>query len=281
MKAKHFCFQRRFLLLLFLSLFTFSQALAIRSAEVPRIVPLARAHAHNDYEHPRPLLDALDHGFCSVEADIHLVDGELLVAHDRHQVRPDRTLQALYLDPLRDRARKHRGRVYPDGPPLILLIDIKSGAEETYVLLREVLFQYSEILTAFHPDKTITNAVTVILSGNRPRALMERETVRHAAYDGRLSDLGLELSPHFMPLISDNWGRFFSWRGEGEMPAGERLQLRALVEQAHREKRVIRFWASPDRPPVWRELEAAGVDLINTDNLPGLKDFLLKEAAGI
>ena len=26
----------------------------------------------------RPLLDALEHGFCSVEADVHLVDGALL-----------------------------------------------------------------------------------------------------------------------------------------------------------------------------------------------------------
>ena len=26
-------------------------------------VPLIHAHAHNDYEHKRPLLDALDHGF--------------------------------------------------------------------------------------------------------------------------------------------------------------------------------------------------------------------------
>ena len=50
-----------------------------RSSEVE---PLAQAHAHNDYEHPRPLLDALDHGFTSVEADVWLVDGELLVAHD-------------------------------------------------------------------------------------------------------------------------------------------------------------------------------------------------------
>ena len=26
-------------------------------------VPLVHVHAHNDYEHKRPLLDALDHGF--------------------------------------------------------------------------------------------------------------------------------------------------------------------------------------------------------------------------
>ena len=34
------------------------------------VIPLARAHAHNDYLHPRPMLDALDAGFTSVEADI-------------------------------------------------------------------------------------------------------------------------------------------------------------------------------------------------------------------
>ena len=33
-----------------------------------------------------PLFDALEQGFCSVEADIHLVDGKLLVAHDLKDV---------------------------------------------------------------------------------------------------------------------------------------------------------------------------------------------------
>src|SRR5713226_4549315 len=94
-------------------------------------VPLTRAHAHNDYEHARPLLDALDHGFCSVEADIYLVEGKLLVAHDRNKIQPERTLQALYLDPLRERVRQNGGRVYRGGPSLTLLIDVKSDAEKT------------------------------------------------------------------------------------------------------------------------------------------------------
>ncbi len=62
--------------------------------------PLLHAHAHNDYEHARPLFDALDHGFCSIEADVYVVNGQLLVAHDREKVSPSRTLQALYLDPM-------------------------------------------------------------------------------------------------------------------------------------------------------------------------------------
>ena len=50
----------------------------VRAEEKKPVAPLARAHAHNDYLHERPLLDALDHGFTSVEADIFLVDGKLL-----------------------------------------------------------------------------------------------------------------------------------------------------------------------------------------------------------
>src|SRR5579863_3505263 len=92
------------------------------------VKPLPSAHAHNDYLHERPLLDALDHGFTSVEADIFLVQGKLLVAHDIAALRPERTLAALYLDPLRQRIRNHDGWVYDKGRSLTLLIDIKSDA---------------------------------------------------------------------------------------------------------------------------------------------------------
>ena len=51
------------------------------SQEATEPVPLERAYAHNDYEHERPLYDALDHGFESMEADIRLNDGDLVVSH--------------------------------------------------------------------------------------------------------------------------------------------------------------------------------------------------------
>jgi hypothetical protein len=46
----------------------------------PTTTPLA--HAHNDYEHARPLDDALALGFPSVEADVWLRDGAIAVSHD-------------------------------------------------------------------------------------------------------------------------------------------------------------------------------------------------------
>src|SRR5262245_27609964 len=78
--------------------------------------PLIQAHAHNDYEHQRPLLDALDHGFCSVEADIYLVDDRLLVAHEREKVKPDSTLESLYLELREERVKQNGVSVYRGGP---------------------------------------------------------------------------------------------------------------------------------------------------------------------
>src|SRR5438128_5434685 len=106
--------------------FTFVAFLLLCAGCAAQPTPLIHAHAHNDYEHPRPLLDALDCGFCSIEADVHLIDGQLVVAHDADKAVPSRTLERLYLKPLRDRLCHHGGRVYPGGPTVTLLIDIKS-----------------------------------------------------------------------------------------------------------------------------------------------------------
>lgn len=241
------------------------------------VTPLPRAHAHNDYLHARPLLDALDQGFCSVEADIWLVDGQLLVAHDSKDIRPERTLQKLYLDPLVARVKQNDGRVFLNGPAFTLLIDIKSESTNTYIALRKVLESYAPMLTRFQTAKTETNAVTIIISGNRPRGLMTAEATRFASYDGRLADLEAVDSPHLIPLISDNWALHFKWRAkaeEGPLPDAERAKLRTLISRAHQQGRRIRFWGAPDQPAMWRELHVAGVDYLNTDHLADMRSFL-------
>ncbi|MBI3464302.1 MAG: hypothetical protein HY000_14785 [Planctomycetes bacterium] len=246
--------------------------------EPTTVQPLLQAHAHNDYEHARPLHDALSHGFTSVEADVYLVEGKLLVAHDRSDARPDRTLESLYLDPLRDRARQFGGRIYQGGPTLTLLIDIKSEAEATYAALRGVLAGYRDILTRVDNGQLHSGAVTVVISGNRPQETIAAETTRYAGIDGRLTDLGSDRPSHLLPLISDNWQLHFTWNGAGDMPGAEREKLRSIVSRAHERGRRVRFWATPDNEALWRELVAAEVDLINTDNLAGLEAFLRKSA---
>ncbi len=243
------------------------------------IVPLPRAHSHNDYEHARPLWEALENGFCSVEADIHLRDGELLVAHDPDQVKKSRTLERLYLRPLRALAQANGGRVFPNGPPILLLIDIKTEAEPTYRQLETVLARYRGLLTEFEGATIKTNAVTVIVSGNRPRDIMRAQEKRLAGFDGRTADLSLQLPTSFAPLVSDSWRLHFAWNGIGEFPSDQRARLRDFVAQAHAQGKRLRFWAVPDQEPAWRELFEAGVDHINTDRLPDLAGFLRPLAA--
>ena len=240
-------------------------------------VPLIHAHAHNDYVHKRPLFNALDDGFCSVEADIYLVDGQLLVAHERSQVKPERTLQALYLDPLRERVKKNGGHVYPGGPEFTLLVEIKADWQTTYPVLREVLKQYAGMLTTFRPGVTETNAIRVIITGHRSREMFAGETIRYAALDGDLVDLDSDSPADLIPWISSNWAPNFKWRGTGPMPEADLVKLKQIVAKAHQQGRRVRFWGAPDRPVFWGEMLANGVDLINIDDLDGAQKFLLKK----
>jgi hypothetical protein len=253
----------------------------LQSAPQVDATPVRGAHAHNDYEHKRPLLDALDQGFTSVEADVFLVEDRLCVAHEPNDIRRDKTLQSLYLQPLRERVKRNGGRVYRDGPQCILLIDLKTAAEPTYRKLHEILSEYREMLTTFGPDGRREGALLVIVSGNRPLELMRSQEIRYAGYDGRLADLDSDLAADVIPMISDNWSRNFAWRGEGPMPAQERKKLEEIVRKSHAKGRLVRFWETPDRrsaarEAVWTELLSSGVDLINTDDLEGLRRFLLE-----
>lgn len=233
-----------------------------------------QTHAHNDYEHTRPLHDALDQGFASVEADVYLIDGQLLVAHDRADVSPTRTLAGLYLDPIRKRIGERGGSVHGDEQTFVLLIDIKSDGDTTYQALDELLTKYDDVLTHVTDALVQKRPVVAIVSGNRAMKAIAEDSSRFVGIDGRLPDLSSDQPAHLMPLISDHWGRNFSWKGEGNIPEHERTKLNKVIRTAHASGRQVRFWATPDREPVWKVLKEAGVDLINTDDLVGLSKFV-------
>ncbi|RYG35876.1 hypothetical protein EON81_11420 [bacterium] len=233
--------------------------------------PIPFGHSHNDYERSRPLLDALDAGVMSVEADVFLKDGDLFVAHEESGIKPGQTLKSLYLDPLKAKEKSLPGELW-------LMVDIKKDGEAVYAKLAAQLESYRPMLTSFsEKDGVSVRSVRIVLSGDRPIDTVTKAKERLVFLDGRLSDLDPNFTDaQLYPLISDDWNATFNWKGTGAFSFGEEAKLNLIVERAHKQRQKLRFWGTPDQEVVWRMLRKVGVDLIGTDDLSKLKAFAAK-----
>ncbi len=254
----------------------FFVTLTLRGQQFPHI----HAHAHNDYLHPHPLQDALDNGFISVEADIYLINGDLYVSHQRPASRDSaKTLRALYLNPLATRIKEHHGKVYDNYPGIFyLMIDIKSDGVSTSRVLKDQLEKYRSIISIIHDTTEETGKpVKIFLSGNRigvPVQNIMNNSVHLFSLDGRPEDLGKNIPSSLMPVVSDNYYKFLSWKGKGKVNPEEESRLDKFISRAHAEHKKTRLWGGPDNQVIWKYLLDHGIDLINTDRLHDLAVFL-------
>lgn len=226
-------------------------------------------HAHNDYEHERPLFDALSYGFHSVEADIHLWEGRLVVAHDE-PVAPFLDFEEAYLFPLRKRWQENEGKVYADDErPFFLLIDVKTEAKATWETLQKLLSNYDDILELGNK----AGGVRPIISGNRSPELLS-DTYTLAAYDGRPSDLGKGHDALRMPWISENYVKVIGSLNRGIPTEEEQAKISSLAKKVHAEGKLFRLWFTPESEEVWEILLQCGVDILNTDDLARARTFV-------
>ncbi|WP_374951302.1 phosphatidylinositol-specific phospholipase C/glycerophosphodiester phosphodiesterase family protein [Mucilaginibacter sp.] len=239
---------------------------------------LENAFAHNDYKHKRPLSDALDYGIGNIEADIFLHKGNLTVAHLLPFFRKGKTLENLYLRPLFERFAIQESIYSGYSKPVILMIDIKSDADKTYIELAKQLDKYRSILTSYEDGIVTERAVTVIISGHKPYELMARENLRYAFID---DDLKKSRSGNFLSdlclMASAKYSKILNWNGKKPITTLQKEKLCKFVNNAHIAGEKVRLWAIPQNPAVWATLMDCGVDLINSDNLAGMKTFFDKK----
>ena len=237
-----------------------------------------RCHSHNDYLSRNPLSNAINKKFKSIEVDIVLHDNSLYVAHHKWLKKKNKFIENMYLDDLYKIYSGNDGWIYNESNDLILLIDIKTSGNDTYKVLEQVLKNYKPMLSYVKNDSFIQGAVTVILSGNTPdKDYVINSQKRYVFIDGRTSDLGNDISNRLMPLISINWKDEFKWRGNGKIADEELIYLNELVNRIHFENKIIRFWGVPDNELSWEVLFNSGVDLINTDKVNQLFEYISKK----
>lgn len=232
-----------------------------------------KAHSHNDYSNVIPFWIAYYNHFSSIEADIWIVNDELYVAHDRQAIKPERTLDALYLQPIVNMVRYNGGKPWHDFPSgLQILIDLKTEGVPTLDLLTKKLKEYPDV---FDPAVN-ANAVSIVISGNRPDPSLYQNYPSFIFFDGILGQkyTGEQLAR--IPLFSENLATLIRWDGKSAFTEKDNKKLLSLIDSLHTMNKKVRFWNAPDNPVAWDILLKSGIDYVNTDHINQLATFLQK-----
>jgi alkaline phosphatase len=215
-------------------------------------------HSHNDYNQVSPFYGAFGLQCGSIEADVYLKNGALMVAHAPNEISAERTLNSLYIEPIVAHCIKSKkGRIYPKHS-LQLLIDLKTAATPTLDSLVAKLRVYPHIFGN-------KGSVRVVISGNMPKPDDFEKYPSWIYFDGRFNQTYTQQSLKKIALMSMSMTEIIKWDGERELTPEEKEKITERIEQAHKINKKIRFWATPDTPLVWKELVSLGVDWIGTD----------------
>ncbi|MFT3705728.1 MAG: alkaline phosphatase [Agriterribacter sp.] len=233
----------------------------------PTVYTPGNAHSHNDYEKPSPFWEAYEQHFGSIEADIFLKDGKLIVAHDQQQLLANRTLDSLYLQPIYKSLQKNKGYIYNDSSQTLqLLVDIKTEAIPTLNKLIEQLQQY--------PSITNAKSLKIVISGNRPPAEQFHTYPSYIYFDGVLNTEYPADALQKIEMLSADFKDFSIWTGKGIIVEKERTNLESIINKAHSLRKKVRFWDAPDVINAWYGFMDLGVDYINTDHIADMGTFL-------
>ncbi|KII85730.1 hypothetical protein PLICRDRAFT_178761 [Plicaturopsis crispa FD-325 SS-3] len=261
------------------------------------IVPKA-IHSHNDYWREVPLLTALSYGVSSVEADVWLVDGDLLVGHELAALTKNRTFRSLYVDPLKKIIDGQNPKTpftanqtsvngvfdTSSGTSLQLLVDMKTDGNATLpVVLRQLAsLRDAGYLTTYHTTNATLNAsaITVVGTGNTPLAgIRALSPARDIFFDAPLDTLAAtDIDASISPLASTDYSGAVGWSGIGDIGAAQAANVARLVGDAHARGIKARFWDTPGWPvgardAVWKALAERGADWLNADDLEAASEF--------
>ncbi|MGK5630371.1 hypothetical protein [Streptomyces sp. URMC 123] len=266
------------------------------------IDPLLRGHAHNAYEYQENgTLTALEHGLGSIEGDVWLhTDGRLVVDHFLNDDIPAAgTLRSLYLDPLREWAERHSGRIYPGvDTPLQLLIDLKTCPEEhvltdcpystdrnaVWRAVEAELTPFHDLLSRYEGGRVVEGPVTVVLTGDVPFTGLRDADLRYCF--ANLTEPNPSVPLDLCPLVNVRFD--VGWGSNKRLRSAD--ELADLVRRTHAEGRRLRLWWNKpfgeDPTPeelhaMWETLWTAGVDHISGDDINELAAYLTAKRAAV
>ena len=219
-------------------------------------------HSHNDYWRPVPFWTAYSSKLYSYEADIYYVDGQIYVAHDREDIKPENTLEKLYIEPIVSVYKANEGKPWKDAKHGIqLLVDIKDETDPSMQALSEAFGRYPEVF-----DRSVNPyGVQIAITGNFPEPEDFDKWPKFMGIDGRLD---IDYTPEQFErvvLISESLRDFVKWNGKGTLIPEQEEKLKEVIDRVHKMGRPIRFWSTPECETTYYTFYNLGIDFVNTD----------------
>ncbi len=236
-------------------------------------------HSHNDYTRDRPLYDALENGFTSIEIDLFLSKGRLLVAHTKFGLNKKNNLERLYFKPLAELVKSKEGTAYPNkSTELEVMLDLKTGGQAIHDSIMSLVKKYEWLFSYYENGEMHQRAVKLILSGSRDINYCKKQSKRYLFIDGRPGDITKDLDAGLIQRVSTNYGKNFSWKGKGTQPEEEREKMLKWLAITQEKDIKIRFWAMPENENLWKALGDIGIGWMNIDDLERYRVFYLVDS---
>lgn len=239
----------------------------ISSNAQPVHYTVANTHSHNDYEQAAPFWAAWQQRFGSIEADIWLVGGKVLIGHDTNEIKSGRTLEEYYVKPLQACIERNHGYPYSDTTRhLQILIDVKADSVATLAAMIALLDKY--------PALEHCPSLKWVISGNRPAPALYTSYPPFIAFDGILHGQYTPSELTRIAMMSDDLRHYTRWDTRTGIPATGLDSLRQAIGRSHALHLPVRLWDAPDFPAAWRQLMQLQVDYLNTDHIADLAAYL-------
>ena len=218
-------------------------------------------HSHNDYNRTVPFWEAYSQHCASIEADVFLQDGEILVAHNRKDVTAERSLRKMYIEPIVKTFRENGGRMWKGSDDrLQLVVDLKTGESLPGVIA--LAEEYPDVFTS-------ENGVKIVITGDEPAPEDFDKWPSWLWFDGDFKDGKLNYTPEQLKriaMISTDFRKFArNWNGKGRMTNSELEAVTKAIDAAHAVGKPIRFWDAPEGTTTYFTFYKLGVDFFNTD----------------
>lgn len=245
-------------------LITYSEAFS-QSLRAPVLI-----HSQNDYNQSAPFYKAWSQKANSLDVNVFLHKGKLIVGNDCSKLDENETFEQFYLIPIQQMFKINNGRLWKDSEnSMQIFVKFQSDPEASICVLDSLINIYRNCF-----DSRINKfAAEIVITGNKP----DKESFCNIndifSFDGDIDILYDNNQLERIALFSDDFKKYSYWNGKGSLISADLEKINSTILKAHKSGKPIRFWNAPEGITAYYTFYNLGVDYFSTEHIEDCVSF--------